>query len=157
MFLGTGKMETVPRNGGMGAKADREVSTATAPTAVQGAVPATPAGELDEWEQKVLDELDDLRALWEEYARHLWDEAKKLRSEGTKEAIDKAVGIETFIDHIDMLFAEARSELENEVDARVRDDDVNMVISAQRVGECLEMLRVYAKEWKEYVDKLLSR
>jgi Zn finger protein HypA/HybF involved in hydrogenase expression len=37
-------METVPRNGGMEVKADREVSTATAPAAVQGAVPATPAG-----------------------------------------------------------------------------------------------------------------
>ncbi|MCC6050077.1 MAG: hypothetical protein LM580_05190, partial [Thermofilum sp.] len=125
----------------MDVKADREVSTATAPAAVQGAVPATPAGELDEWEQKVLDELDDLRALWEEYARHLWDEAKRLRAEGTKEAIDEAVGIETFIDYIDMLFIEARAELEHEIDARVRGDDVNAVISAQRVGECLEMLR----------------
>jgi hypothetical protein len=150
-------METVPRNGGMGAKADREVSTATAPAAVQGAVPATPAGELDEWETKVLDELESLKALWDEYARHLWDEAKKLRAENREEAIDKAVGIETFIDYIDMLFAEARSELENGVDARVRGDDVNMVISAQRVGECLDMLRIYAKEWKAYVDKLLGR
>jgi hypothetical protein len=111
---------------------------------------------LDEWEQKVEEELRNLKALWDVYAAHLYDEAKKLRAENREEAIDKAVNIETFIDMIDSLFIEARSELENEVSARIENDDVNTVISAQRVGECLDMLRTYAKEWKEYVDKLLT-
>jgi hypothetical protein len=111
---------------------------------------------LDEWEQKVEEELRSLKALWDIYAVALFDEAKRLRAENRRETITKAVSIETFIEHVDMLFIEARSELENEVNARIENDDVNTVISAQRVGECLDMLRAYAKKWKEYVDKLLA-
>jgi TRAP-type C4-dicarboxylate transport system substrate-binding protein len=112
---------------------------------------------LDEWEQKVLDELDGLKALWEEYARHLWNEAKKLREENKKETIDAAVCIEDFIDHIEMLFIEARAELENEIEDRLQGDTINMEIAARRVNEALGMLRANAKEWKAYVDKLLAR
>jgi uncharacterized Fe-S cluster-containing MiaB family protein len=115
------------------------------------------ARALDEWEQKVEKELSDLHALWVVYAAALFDEAKRLRAENRRETITKAVSIETFIEHIEMLFIEARVELEHEVDDRLQGDEVNMAIAAKRVNEALDTLRTYAKEWKAYVDKLLGR
>jgi hypothetical protein len=144
--------------GGMEDKANRVASAETPAGAVQAGVPATPpAGELDEWETKVLDELESLKALWDIYAVALFDEAKRLRAENRSETITKAVSIETFIEHVDMLFIEARSELENEIEDRLQGDNINMAIAAKRVNEALDTLRTYAKEWKEYVDKLLPR
>lgn len=121
-----------------------------------GVTPADAERLLDEWEQKVERELDDLRALWTVYAASLHDEAKKLRGEASKRALDKAVNIETYIEHVDMLFVEAHSELENEIEARQLGDSINMAIAASRVNEALSMLRTYAARWKEYVDALQS-
>jgi hypothetical protein len=144
--------------GGMEDKANRVASIETPAGAVQAGVPATPpAGELDEWETKVLDELESLKALWDIYAAALWEEAKKLRAENRRETITKAVSIETFIEHVDMLFIEVSMELQNEVEDRLQGDEINIINAAKRVNETLSTLRVYAKEWKEYVDKLLSR
>jgi len=59
--MGSEKVKT----GGMEVEAGRVASTTTVP-APQGTVPATPpAGELDEWELKVLDELKSLMNCWE--------------------------------------------------------------------------------------------
>jgi hypothetical protein len=116
-----------------------------------GVTPADTERLLDGWEEKVERELDDMRALWIVYAASLHDEAKKLRGE---RALDEAVDIETYIEHVEMLFIEARSELENEIQARLSGDSINMSIAARRVNEALSMLRAYAARWKEYVDAL---
>jgi hypothetical protein len=136
----------------MDAKAGREIETATAP-APQGAVPATPpAGELDEWEQKVLDELRSLKSLWENYKQEYLSPAiSQLRRLGTREAIDEAVELERYNEMIRTLFIEAESELDAEVQARRRGDEVNMVIAAQRASETLDVLRIYAKGWKSFL------
>jgi hypothetical protein len=115
-----------------------------------GVTPADTERLLDEWEQKVQRELDDMRALWIVYAASL-HEAKKLRGE---RALDEAMDIETYIEHVEMLFIEARSELESEIQARLSGDSINMSIAARRVNEALSMLRAYAARWKEYVDAL---
>ena len=149
-------MGSVPRNGGMDAKAGRVNSTQPVP-APQGAVPATPpAGELDEWETKVVDELKSLKSLWENYKQEYLSPAiSQLRELGTKEAIDEAVELERYNEMIRSLFIEAESELDVEIQARRCGDEVNMVIAAQRVSEALDILRIYAKGWKSFLDELL--
>ena len=105
---------------------------------------------LDEWERKVLRELEDLERLWDEYkARELGPAIRELRAQNSEDAIDAAVGLETYNDMIRGLFAEVREELEAEIRARERGDDFNAVIAAQRAAEALEMLRIYARGWRE--------
>ena len=135
--------------GGMDAKVGRNAEAETAP-APQGAAPAQPpAGELDEWELKVVDELRSLKSLWERYKReYLSPLISQLRMLNTKEAIDEAVELERYNDMVRSLFTEAEGELDAEIYARQRGDEVNMVIAAQRVSEALDMLKAYAKEWK---------
>jgi hypothetical protein len=113
--------------------------------------------DMDEWETKVVDELRSLKSLWEEYKRkYLSPTIAQLRALGTKEAIDEAVELERYNEMIRSLFAEAEGELDVEVHARQHGDEVNMVIAAQRVSEALDMLRVYAKGWKSFLDELLG-
>jgi len=136
--------------GGMDAKAGRAASALTPAVAPQAGVPATPAGELDEWEQKVLDELKSLKSLWENYKRkHLTPAIAQARALNTREEIDKAVNMETYIDLIENLFIEAEIELEDEVESRHQGDNVNMVNAAKRVNEALAFLRIYAARWEQ--------
>jgi hypothetical protein len=149
-------MGSVPLGGGMDVKAGRANSTYPVP-APQGTVPATPpAGELDEWETKVVDELKSLKSLWENYKREYLSPAiSQLREMGTKGAIDEAVELERYNEMVRSLFIEVERELDVEIRARQRGDEVNMVIAAQRVSEALDVLKVYAKEWKSFLDELL--
>jgi hypothetical protein len=111
--------------------------------------------DMDEWETKVVDELRSLKSLWERYKReYLSPVISQLRALGTKEAIDEAVELERYNDMIRSLFTEAESELDAEIYARQRGDEVNMVIAAQRVSEALDILRIYAKGWKSFLDEL---
>jgi hypothetical protein len=136
--------------GGMDAKAGRTASAPTPAVAPQAGVPATPAGELDEWEMKVVDELKSLKSLWENYKRkHLTPAIAQARALNTREAIDKAVNMETYVDMIESLFIEAEIELEDEVESRQQGDNVNMVNAAKRVNETLAFLRVYAARWEQ--------
>jgi len=108
---------------------------------------------MSEWERKVREELEELRALWETYKeRELLPVVREARSRGTKEALDDAVNVEVYIEGVETLFAEAEEELGAEIRAQSRGDDFNAVIAAQRVAEALEMLRVYAKGWREKVS-----
>jgi hypothetical protein len=113
-------------------------------------VPVTPAGELDEWEMKVLEELKSLKSLWENYKQEYLSPAiAQLRALGTSEAIDEAVELERYNEMVRSLFIEAECELDVEISARQCGDEVNMVISARRVNEALNVLRVYAKGWRQ--------
>ena len=113
--------------------------------------------DMDEWETKVVDELRSLKSLWERYKREYLSPAiSQLRALGTKEAIDEAVELERYNDMIRSLFTEAEGELDAEIYARQRGDEVNMVIAAQRVSETLDILRIYAKGWKSFLDELLG-
>jgi len=124
--------------------------TRTPAPAARAGVPATPAGELDEWETKVLEELKSLKSLWENYKQEYLSPAiAQLRALGTSEAIDEAVELERYNEMVRSLFIEAERELDVEISARQCGDEVNMVISAQRVNEALDMLRVYAKGWRQ--------
>jgi 5'-deoxynucleotidase YfbR-like HD superfamily hydrolase len=101
-----------------------------------------------EWEERVREELEELEELWDEYKeRELLPVVREARALGTKDALDNAVNIEVYIEGVEALFAEAREELETEIDAAER--GVNAAIAAQRVAEALEMLRIYAKGWRE--------
>jgi hypothetical protein len=92
---------------------------------------------MDAWEEKVREELENLRALWRSFKeREMLPAVREARALGTKEA----------------LFAEIEAELEAEARARERGDEFNAVVAAQRVMEALEMLRVYAKGWREKVS-----
>jgi DNA repair exonuclease SbcCD ATPase subunit len=109
---------------------------------------------MSEWEEKVREELEELRALWEAYKeRELLPAVKKARALGTKEALDEAVNVEMHIEGIEALFAETEEELEAEIRATERGDEFNAVIAAQRAAEALEMLRVYAKGWSERLQR----
>jgi hypothetical protein len=105
---------------------------------------------LDGWERKVKEELSDLKALWELYKQEYLSPAiTRLRGQGTGEAVKEAVELERYDEMIWSLFIEAETELEHEIRARQEGEDVNMAIAARRVNEALDMLRVYAKGWKE--------
>ena len=105
-------------------------------------------------EEKVREELRELRDLWDEYrAKVLGPHIRQLRKERTQEAIDAAIRAEDFEENIESLFIEVEEELEVEVRARERGDEFNAVIAAQRAAEALEMLRVYAKSWREKVSE----
>jgi hypothetical protein len=105
---------------------------------------------MDAWEEKVLEEIEQLRELWKAYKERVLEPViREARSRGTKEDLDVAVNIEVHMESIEALFIEAEEELEAEVNAVERGDDFNAVIAAQRVAEALEMLRVYAKSWRE--------
>jgi hypothetical protein len=142
-----------PENIGVGGMEDKAGRTASAPTpavAPQAGVPATPAGELDEWEMKVVDELKSLKSLWENFKRkHLAPAIKQARESPASEEIDRAVGMETYSEMIDSLFVEAETELENEIESRLDGDDINMSIAAARVNEALSFLRAYAARWEQ--------
>ena len=105
---------------------------------------------MDAWEEKVLEELENLRALWRSFKeREILPAVREARELGTKEALDEAVNIERYVEGIEALFAEVEAELEAETRARERGDEFNAVVAAQRVAEALEMLRVYARSWRE--------
>ena len=110
-----------------------------------------------EWERKVREELEELRALWEAYKeRELLPVVREAREMGTKEALDEAVNIEVHIEGIEALFAEVEAELEAEISATEQGDDFNAVIAAKRVMEALEMLRVYARRWREELREVAA-
>jgi hypothetical protein len=110
---------------------------------------------LDEWEQKVKEELGGLKALWELYKREYLSPAiARLRGQGTGEALDEAVELERYGEMVWSLFIEAETELEHEISARQKGEEVNMAIAARRVNEALGMLRVYAKGWREKLSAL---
>jgi hypothetical protein len=103
-----------------------------------------------EWEERVREELRQLRDLWSKYrAKVLLPAVREARARGTRDALDEAVNMEVFAESVDALFAEAEGELEAETRARRRGDEFNAVIAAQRAAEALEMLRIYARGWRE--------
>ena len=109
---------------------------------------------LDEWERKVKEELRELRDLWEEYKeKHIEPAIRELRAQNSEDAIDVAVGLEDYSYTVRSLFIEVEEELEVEARARERGDEFNAVIAAQRAAEALEMLRVYAKGWREELQR----
>jgi hypothetical protein len=111
---------------------------------------------LDEWEGKVAEEIENLKALWETYKReYLSPSVSQLRALNRKDAMDTAAELERYVEMVETLFAEAEGGLDAEIRARQRGDEVNMVIAAQRVSEALDILRIHAKGWKSFLDELL--
>jgi len=107
-----------------------------------------------EWERKVKEELRELRDLWEEYKERVLGPAiREARSRGTEEDLDVAVGLEDYSYTVRSLFIEVEEELEVEARARERGDEFNAVIAAQRAAEALEMLRIYARGWREELQR----
>jgi hypothetical protein len=108
------------------------------------------SGVSGSWEERVREELRRLRDLWSKYrARHITPAIREVRARGNSEDLDVAARLEEYDYMVRSLFIEVEEELEAEVRARQRGDEFNAVIAAQRAAEALEMLRIYAKSWRE--------
>jgi len=106
----------------------------------------TPAErQLDSWEEKVLNELEELEKKWVERRKELLSEAKTLREQNAESAIDKAVNIEEYVSVVNGLFNEAKAELSIEIDARLEGNYIDMASAAKRVNEALDFLRILVR------------